>query len=59
MCIYKRSKMKSKQRMDREVRIKVQDILYNNFREKCEKEYKTVSIVIRDLMAKYLEEKNG
>lgn len=43
-----------KQKMDREVRIKVQETLYNNFQKKCEMEYKTVSIVIRELMAKYL-----
>jgi len=43
-----------KQKMDREVRIKVQESLYNDFRKKCENEYKTVSIVMRDLMMKYV-----
>ena len=47
-----------KHKMDKEVRIKVQDQLYNDFRKKCEQDYKTVSIVIRDLMTKYLENKS-
>jgi hypothetical protein len=46
-----------KHKMDREVRVKVQEVLYDQFRKKCEKEFKTVSIVIREMMKKYLEEK--
>lgn len=45
-----------KQKMDREVRIKVPETLYSQFRDKCEKSLKTVSIVIRQLMLEHLEE---
>lgn len=45
-----------KQKIDREVRIKVQEELYNEFRNKCEEQYKTISIVLRELMNKYLKE---
>ncbi len=46
-----------KEKIDREVRIKVQESLYKPFRVKCESEYKTVSIVIRELMKQYIEKK--
>ena len=44
-----------KQKMDREVRIKVPESLYCEFRDKCEKDLKTVSMVIRQLMLEHLE----
>ena len=46
-----------KQKMDREVRIKVPEQLYSKFRDKCEKDLKTVSIVIRQLMLEYTKDK--
>jgi len=42
-----------KEKIDREIRIKVQESLYKKFRENCEKEFKTVSIVLRELMTDY------
>lgn len=46
-----------KQKMDREVRVKVQQDLFEKFQEKCEAEFKTISIVIRELMKNYAEKK--
>jgi hypothetical protein len=43
-----------KRKMAREIRVKVQDELYDKFSRKCEKEFKTVSIVVRELMAQYI-----
>ena len=48
-----------KEKIDREIRVKVQASLHDAFQTKCEEEFKTVSIVIRDLMAKYLKQKEG
>jgi hypothetical protein len=44
-----------KQKMDREIRVRVQDNLYDEFSKKCEQEFKTVSIVVRELMARYID----
>jgi hypothetical protein len=44
----------AKEKMSREVRIKVQEKLYEQFRKKCERDFKTVSIVMRELMMNYL-----
>lgn len=45
-----------KRKMDREIRVKVQDDLYEQFSRKCEREFKTVSIVVRELMVRYVDE---
>ena len=42
-----------KEKINREIRVKVQETLFDKFREKCEKEFKTISIVIRELMREY------
>jgi len=44
-----------KEKMTREIRIKAQESLYNEFRQACEEQRKTVSIVIREMMQAYAE----
>ena len=45
-----------KDKIDREIRVKVQERLFEKFKNKCEKEFKTISIVIRELMADYIKD---
>ena len=45
-----------KEKYTEEIRIVVPPSLYAPFVEKCEKKYKTISEVLRELMVKYLEE---
>lgn len=49
-----------REKINRKMMFVVQDSLYNDFRESCEKQYKTMSEVIRDFMLQYIKEhKNG
>ncbi len=43
-----------KEKADRQLIIKLQPSLYNEFEKKCGAEYRTVSEVMRELMSKYV-----
>ena len=45
-----------KEKLERDMYIKVQPSLYEQFRECCNMQFKTVSVVIRELMLRYTEE---
>jgi hypothetical protein len=45
-----------KEKFTQEIRIVVPPSLYNPFLLKCEKRYKTISEVLRELMVEYLKE---
>jgi len=45
-----------KEKLDKKMIFAVQKSLYNNFKESCDKEYKTMSEVVRDFMVKYIKE---
>jgi len=45
-----------KEKLDKKMIFGVQKSLYNNFKESCDKEYKTMSEVVRDFMVKYIKE---
>ncbi len=45
-----------KEKSTRDVNLRVQPSLYNQFQKQCTKNYKKVSEVIRELMLKYIEE---
>jgi hypothetical protein len=45
-----------KEKFTEEIRIVVPPSLRSAFKEKCEKRYKNISEVLRELMVKYLEE---
>lgn len=42
--------MKNKKKMNKELRIKIQEDLYEAFQRKCEQQYTTVSSVMRDMI---------
>jgi hypothetical protein len=43
-----------KEKADRQLIIKMQPSLYEEFEKKCAREYRTVSEVVRELMSKYI-----
>ena len=45
-----------KEKYTEEIRIVVPPSLYNPFLEKCQKKYKTISEVLRELMVRYISE---
>lgn len=45
-----------KEKLEKDMFVKVQPSLYDNFKKACDKNYKNVSEVIRDLMLKYIKE---
>lgn len=45
-----------KEKFTQEIRIVVPPSLYSPFLEKCEKKYKTISEVLRELMVEYVKE---
>lgn len=47
---------KHQEKIDREIRVKIQHSLYEQLQKKCDEEYKTLSEVIRDLVVKYIKE---
>jgi metal-responsive CopG/Arc/MetJ family transcriptional regulator len=47
---------KHQEKIDREIRVKIQQSLYDQLQQKCDDNYKTLSEVIRDLVLKYLKE---
>lgn len=51
-----RTKQKVKEKITREIRVLIQPSLYEQLQEKCDKEYKTLSQVIRELVVKYINE---
>ena len=46
---------KHQEKIDREIRVLIQQSLYEQLQKKCEQEYKTLSEVIRDLVVKYIK----
>jgi predicted DNA-binding protein len=46
-----------KQKMEKEIRVRIQADLYNKFIVKCQSDFKTVSVVVRELIVKYIREK--
>lgn len=47
---------KHKEKMNREIRVVIQQSLYDKLQQKCDNNYKTLSEVIRDLVNNYLKE---
>jgi metal-responsive CopG/Arc/MetJ family transcriptional regulator len=47
---------KHQEKINREIRVLIQQSLYDQLQNKCDKEYKTLSEVIRDLVLKYIKE---
>jgi len=45
-----------KEKFTEEIRIVVPPSLRSSFQEKCERRYKTISEVLRELMVNYIEE---
>ena len=45
-----------KEKFTEEIRIVVPPSLRSSFQEKCDKKYKTISEVLRELMVKYIDE---
>lgn len=43
----------NKEKTDRQLLIKTQPSLYNEFEKKCNEEHRSVSEVLRELMSKY------
>jgi metal-responsive CopG/Arc/MetJ family transcriptional regulator len=46
-----------KEKINREIRVLIQQSLYDQLQKKCDEEYKTLSEVIRNLVVHYLKEK--
>ena len=46
-----------KEKINREIRVLIQQSLYDQLQKKCDEEYKTLSEVIRNLVLHYLKEK--
>jgi metal-responsive CopG/Arc/MetJ family transcriptional regulator len=46
---------KHQEKISREIRVLIQPSLYDQLQEKCDKEYKTISEVIRDLVVQYVK----
>ena len=46
---------KHQEKIDREIRVKVQLSLYEQLQKKCDEKYKTLSEVVRDLVVQYLK----
>jgi ribosomal protein S17E len=47
-----------KEKLDKKLIIVVQRSLYEKFKNRCEKDYKTMSEVLRDFMVIYTKEKD-
>jgi len=47
---------KQQEKINREIRVLIQQSLYDKLQQKCEENYKTLSEVIRDLVHNYLKE---
>ncbi len=45
-----------KEKINREIRVLIQQSLYDQLQKKCDEEYKTLSEVIRNLVVNYLKE---
>ena len=48
----------TKEKISKKILLSIQPSLYNEFEEKCKKNYKTVSETMRELILKYVKEKN-
>lgn len=46
----------SKEKIIHEIRVRVQESLYNQLVQKCDSEYKNLSELIRDIIVQYLKE---
>lgn len=49
----------SKERLEKDLVVRVQPLLFKKFKQKCDNNFKNVSEVIRDLMVKYIRSKDG
>ena len=47
---------KHQEKVNREIRVLIQQSLYDKLQQKCDDNYKTLSEVIRDLVNNYLKE---
>ena len=47
----------AKEKINKKITIVIQPSLFKDFEEKCKKEYKTVSIKIRELIWEYLNDR--
>lgn len=48
----------SKENKEKDMLIRVQPSLFEQFKKKCEENYKTISEVVRDFMVNYTKEDN-
>ena len=51
-------KKSDKEKLTKEIRVVVQPTLYYSFEKSCEKQFKTISEVIRNFMLEYSKENN-
>ena len=49
----------SNERAEKDMQIRVQPSLFEEFKKSCENNYKKVSEVIRELMLEYIRRENG
>jgi len=47
-----------REKINRDVVVRVQKSLFNKFNKKCKNNYKTMSEVIRDFMVKFIKDEN-
>ena len=45
-----------KEKVERDIYLRVQPSLYKEFKESCDKNYQTISAAIRELMKKYIKD---
>ena len=51
-------KCMSKENKEKDMLVRVQPSLFEQFKKKCEENYKTISEVVRDFMVNYTKEDN-
>ena len=51
--------MRKKEKLNKDIALRVQPSLYKKFQQKCDNNYKSVSEVIRELMLQYIQKPNG
>jgi metal-responsive CopG/Arc/MetJ family transcriptional regulator len=49
----------NKENVTRDLNVKIQPTLFDEFAKQCKSKYKTVSEVIRELMVEYIERQKG
>jgi metal-responsive CopG/Arc/MetJ family transcriptional regulator len=48
-----------KENVERTIAVRIQNSLFTAFEQKCKREYKTVSEMVRQLIAEYMKSKGG